>query len=416
MRLLHTEALFVEDFTGRKPPEYAILSHRWGSDEVSLQELRCFTESDKFRRETLAAVFDVDISRQNSKKFGKGWEKINRACSFVLDHGFNWIWIDTCCINKESSAELSEAINSMFTWYQGAAKCYVYLSDVTFKGGKGFEQSEWFSRGWTLQELLAPPDILFLDADFIVIGSKKSLAANIEAVTGISASIVRGQSSMYDESIATRMSWAARRSTTRSEDIAYSLLGIFNINMALLYGEGAGAFRRLQEEIIRNSDDETIFAHTHDRHGTPSALAYHPREFLRHKKVIRGLPPRFANTSTNPSSYVITNKGVQMAPAFVELSPGEYERAIMLNCHFEGQDYPMIIPIAVNIAINHMAGKAVISSTNVWRIMMNSSSDDAIEKAKTLMDQAFAPGRNRPKSLFARKTIYLWSGHLNAGE
>lgn len=126
----------------------------------------------------------------------------------------------------------------------------------------------------------------------------------------------------FDESIATRMSWAAKRVTTRTEDLAYCLLGIFNINMPLLYGEGMKAFRRLQEEIIRCSDDETIFVHTHALHTAPQVLAHHPRNFLQQSKVIPGLPERFLNTAIGSRSYTMTNKGVQMKVPFVRIEEG----------------------------------------------------------------------------------------------
>lgn len=412
MRLLHTEALFLEDFTGRKTPEYAILSHRWGSDEVSFHELRCFTERDKLRQQTLAAVFDVDLSRQNGKMRGKGWDKIKRSCFFALNHGLDWIWIDTCCINKESSAELSEAINSMFKWYEGAAECYAFLPDVSLENGvmKEFGHSEWFSRGWTLQELLAPRHIIFLDADFNVLGSKKSLAVEIEAATGICTSIVTSHTSVYDESVATRMSWAAHRTTARSEDIAYCLLGIFNISMPLLYGEGFTAFKRLQEEIIRSSDDETIFAHTHASHNSPSALAHHPRNFLRHRKVIRGLPVRFLDSAVGISSYTVTNKGVQMRPPFIPLSIDSFERAILLNCHFEGDDYPVIVPIASIGTGEPFSHDAVRARSGVWRIRIHSDFREHIHKTKVLIDHALrysAPNRRLVKKPFECETIYL---------
>ena len=410
MRLLHTEDLHVEDFSGRKVPEYAILSHRWGDDEVSFQDLRCFTEPDEQRRHVLQLVFKVD----SSKLFGKGFDKIKRFCTFAANQGYTWVWIDTCCINRESSAELSEAINSMFKWYKSAAICYAYLSDVSFENDMmhEFGRSSWFNRGWTLQELLAPREVLFLDSDFNVIGTKDALASSIEPCTGISTKIITGQISLFDESVATRLSWAAHRISTRSEDTAYCLLGIFNINMPLLYGEGFAAFRRLQEEIIRSSDDETIFAHSHSGHSSPSALAHHPRNFLQHKKVVKGPPPRFHDSSIGKSSYAVTNKGVQMCPPFIPLSLDSSERAILLNCHFEGSEYPVIVPIAPSTAESNFEPTSMGARTGVWRIRVHSDLKEQIEKAKILIDHAFrysysTSGRVLVKEPFESETMYL---------
>lgn len=277
MRLLHTRDLYVEDFTGRVAPTYAILSHRWGKDEVSFAEIRCLMEPDKTRRDILQLLLNVPDSKQH----GQGLTKIKCSCAVAHEGGFSWIWIDTCCIDKDSSAELSEAINSMYKWYQQAAVCYAYLSDVDvssngeaiyMQDSTAFRDSRWFTRGWTLQELLAPRSIIFFDIGWRIIGLKEDLLNDLSGTTGISIDCLNGRRSIYDESIATRMSWVAKRSTTRKEDIAYCLLGIFDINMPLLYGEGLGAFQRLQAEIIRNSDDETVFAHSHALHTSPKAL------------------------------------------------------------------------------------------------------------------------------------------------
>ncbi|KAK0730325.1 heterokaryon incompatibility protein-domain-containing protein [Lasiosphaeris hirsuta] len=170
-----------------------------------------------------------------------------RSFTQALTNRLEYVWIDTICINKSSSAELSEAINSMFAWYQQAKLCYAYLSDVSSdcntttdalsKPDSDFCQSKWFTRGWTLQELLAP-----------------------STVRQTRIHVLRRQASPGSLSIAARMTWAANRQTTRKEDMAYCLMGIFDVKMTMLYGEGDRAFTRLQEEIIRTSDNESIFA------------------------------------------------------------------------------------------------------------------------------------------------------------
>ena len=244
MRLLHTSSLELKEFYGSIPP-YAILSHTWESEEVSYQDL-----PQEYAREK------------------KGYLKIRSCCDQAANDGFEYVWIDTCCIDKSSSAELSEAINSMFLWYQNATVCYAFLADVpehdnlTSKGS-AFGKSKWFTRGWTLQELLAPSDLVFFDQSWTDIGTKTSLRNEISEITHIDPETLLGED-FTRCSIATRMSWASHRITTREEDIEYCLLGLFGVNMPTLYGEGKAAFTRLQHNIIQLSTDHTIFAVGHN--------------------------------------------------------------------------------------------------------------------------------------------------------
>ncbi|KAF5332998.1 hypothetical protein D9758_015194 [Tetrapyrgos nigripes] len=246
MRLLNTHDLRLKSFDGDMPP-YAILSHTWGKDEVTFQEMM------------------MENRESAATKRKAGWKKIFGACRYARKYDFEWIWIDTCCINKESSAELSEAINSMYAYYEDAQVCYVYLGEAVCSedirdAGSGFRRCKWFTRGWTLQELLAPSYVVFLDQDWEMIGTRYSLADVISSITSIPVSIFRDGD--FDKfSVAQKMSWAALRQTTRPEDMAYCLLGIFRVSMSPIYGEGgARAFMRLQQEIINISDDRSIFA------------------------------------------------------------------------------------------------------------------------------------------------------------
>ncbi len=188
------------------------------------------------------------------------------------ESGLDWIWIDTCCIDKSSSTELTEAINSMYAWYEAAEVCFAYLRDVVdgedpLSEDSSFTRSRWFTRGWTLQELIAPRQVEFYSAGWARIGSKWEYAATIERVTGIHRTVLKepyfsGQARRQRQwSVAQRMSWAAGRRTTRPEDLAYSLMGLFNVHMPLLYGEGAqNAFVRLQGEIAKLTNDQSLFA------------------------------------------------------------------------------------------------------------------------------------------------------------
>ena len=191
--------------------------------------------------------------------------KIREACAVARSNGYRYIWIDSCCIDKSSSSELSEAINSMYEWYGRADVCYAYLADVPpgadHQGeGSAFRKSRWFTRGWTLQELIAPRRVEFLSKDWAPIGSKHVLVRLVESVTRINSDALLHLESLDKFSVAQRLSWAANRETTRREDRAYSLLGIFDIHMPTLYGEGDRAFRRLQELIMQRVPDQSLFA------------------------------------------------------------------------------------------------------------------------------------------------------------
>ncbi|EIW51956.1 HET-domain-containing protein, partial [Trametes versicolor FP-101664 SS1] len=175
------------------------------------------------------------------------------------------VWSDACCIDKSSSAELSEAINSMYEWYRLAHVCYVYLEDVPdgdipSDHTSRFRDSKWHKRGWTLQELIAPERIEFLTRTWRFLGTKIGLASTLEEITGVDFDILTGRATVDSANVARRMSWAAERETSRIEDQAYSLMGIFGVHMSPIYGEGDNAFLRLQEEIIRTIPDHSMFA------------------------------------------------------------------------------------------------------------------------------------------------------------
>ena len=232
------------------PKGYAILSHVWGEDEQTFQDIqalraRCAESGDSPR--DLAST------------------KIRNFCVLAERDGYNWGWVDTCCIDKTSSSELTEAINSMYRYYTLAEVCYAYLKDVptddaTDGNYSAFRKSVWHRRGWTLQELIAPRLVVLLSQTWEVIGAKADLALLLEEVTNVPTDVLRLEASPSDYCIAARMAWAAKRETTRPEDEAYCLMGIFGIFMPALYGEGRNAFRRLQEEIMKTSEDSSIFA------------------------------------------------------------------------------------------------------------------------------------------------------------
>jgi hypothetical protein len=239
---LESGHLALRVFSGTDIPAYAILSHRWTDDEVLFKDIENDTSIDR-----------------------AGYPKLRGAIRQAREDGFAYLWDDTCCIDKSSSAELSEAINSMWVWYRDAAVCYAYLCDVSSTSeDANFEpqvrSSGWFTRGWTLQELIAPKSVNFYNETWSFIGTRQTLHQIISETTGIDTDHLNHARPLSTASIAKRMSWAAHRQTTRLEDILYCLMGLFSVNMAMLYGEGSRAFQRLQEEILRISDDESIFA------------------------------------------------------------------------------------------------------------------------------------------------------------
>ncbi|KAH8646407.1 heterokaryon incompatibility protein-domain-containing protein [Tricladium varicosporioides] len=318
MRLLHTTTLKIEQFlesgnpsslahfegsvSGVAIPKYAILSHTWGDEEVSFQDMQG----------------ERELIRQKA-----GYRKLRDSCAQSLKNGYDYIWIDTCCIDKSSSAELSESINSMYRWYKKATICYVYLEDAN--GDVPFQINNnnkalprWYSRGWTLQELIAPGNVRFYNKSWKFLGTKLEHMTAISNATGIDLYALGG-GDLTKLTIARRMSWVANRKTTRSEDIAYCLLGIFDINMPLLYGEGENAFIRLQQEIMNVSGDQSIFAwrdddsmeyyredygERYERHGL---LASSPTYFR-----TSGVVAQFQSQRSGRSISMSTNQGLKV--------------------------------------------------------------------------------------------------------
>ncbi|KAI1329061.1 HET-domain-containing protein [Xylariaceae sp. FL0255] len=309
MRLLDVILLTLHEFFEPNIPSYAILSHTWGTDEI---------------------LFDDIVHRLGHKK-EEAFSKVRKACELAQSNGYQYIWIDTCCINKSSSAELTEAINSMYRWYKDSDVCYVFINDVAMLDSTGevvmderlqdkqypalpaqLRSSRWFTRGWTLQELLAPNKVEFYCSRWSYIGNKKdkSLCLMISEITAIDEGVLKGEGpDIHDVSIARRMYWASKRQTTRVEDLAYCLLGIFDINMPLIYGEGQKAFRRLQEEVLKISDDQSIFAwHNYAVKGSAvDVLAPSPAQFMDSGSISLHNPLRWNRKATS-----ITNQGIAL--------------------------------------------------------------------------------------------------------
>ncbi|OIW33093.1 HET-domain-containing protein [Coniochaeta ligniaria NRRL 30616] len=312
MWLLDTTTLDLCEFIGENVPRYAILSHVWGSEEVSFADMK-------------------KAKHREAAKKKLGFRKLEGCCAQASSDGYLWAWVDSCCIDKRSSAELSEAINSMFDWYAKSGRCYVYLADVASASSvaQDFKSSRWFTRGWTLQELLAPTDIVFFAQDWVAIGQTKrhvlfglstvrvngqivrlpDVTNEVSAITNIPVWCMEQSETFICglASVAHRMYWASHRETTRPEDRVYSLMGLFNISMPILYGEGLKkAFARLQREIMSKSDDQSIFAWYRSGTASDGLLAESPDDFRNSGLVIRDNVPHLR------SPFSTTNIGLQI--------------------------------------------------------------------------------------------------------
>ena len=311
----------VFDFRDDEATKYAILSHRWiGDTEVNHDEMADLALMEKRERDEI---------RKRA-----GYKKILDTCRQAKKDGYEWVWVDTCCIDKRSSAELSEAINSMYRWYANAKVCYAYLHDVdgsSFptkrdddKHPKSNGWPEWFSRGWTLQEMIAPSNLQFFNKNWQHIGDKKTLAHNLSAITGVPWYILEDGLNRNCPCVAQIISWAANRTTTRVEDRAYSLMGLLDVNMPMLYGEGRKAFHRLQLEIIRSSDDQSIFAWGHASNVRIGSILADDPSFFRDCSDIRLMnrdnfiaesKKRFhelGSMDVDDGVFLVTNHGIQI--------------------------------------------------------------------------------------------------------
>ncbi|KAF2834451.1 kinesin light chain 3 [Patellaria atrata CBS 101060] len=277
MRLLHfnySRRLILTDFGRKSIPPYAILSHRWRDDEVLFEDLGSDTYKEK-----------------------GGFQKIEFCAKQAAQDQLQYFWIDTCCIDKWNLRERSKAINSMFHWYRNATKCYVYLSDVSVSTTTeilqrstweaSFRKSEWFTRGWTLQELIAPVSVEFFSSEGRRIGDKISLKQLVYDITSVPLKVLSGNP-LDEFTISERMGWAKNRETTEEEDNIYCLLGILDIRMPTSYGEGKEkALRRLQMEVEAATSAPSIIPFSRNDHfvGRESQLAELEAKLLRDKQT-----------------------------------------------------------------------------------------------------------------------------------
>ncbi|KAK3658799.1 hypothetical protein LTR56_001670 [Elasticomyces elasticus] len=266
LRYIHTTEMTLGEAPLNAP--YAILSHRW----------------ERWENEEVT-FWDFQRGKESRYTQSRGWSKIVRACQQAFKDGLRHLWVDTCCIDKRSATELNEAINSMFDYYRGAAVCYVYMTDVTMETSTGanfpsaFSESRWYTRGWTLPELLAPRSVHFYDRNWTFIGTLSQLVDIVSRATGIPGSVLRHETALQDCSVAQRLSWAADRQTTLIEDLSYALIGIFDVQVPLIYGERDHAFQRLQKELLISGDMSVLAWGQSGEIQPPSLLATSPADF-----------------------------------------------------------------------------------------------------------------------------------------
>ncbi|CAO1597001.1 hypothetical protein XANCAGTX0491_000831 [Xanthoria calcicola] len=332
IRLLHAESLTLQQFKDDDCPPYVILSHRWAEDP-----------SDEVVYDDMANFHELYHSRLWKK--ARSAAKIVGACQKVLEEEIHYLWVDTVCIKQDNPMELSTAINSMYRLYSNAEVCLAYLSDYPSAEVQTLCQSDWFNRGWTLQELVAPEVVKFFDKDWGSIGERRQLAEELWHQTRIAKAFLVANLSVESASISERMSWMAGRKTSVPEDTAYCLLGIFGVNMPLLYGEGKErAFLRLQEEIMRYSDDHSLFVwKTEEQHPTGSTVSFYTGLLASSPDCFRstGNYSRY-NVPDDNRPYQMTNKGIAIDLRVLDGSSYDaYPRGTfigILNCYSNGPD------------------------------------------------------------------------------
>lgn len=309
MWLIDTTSLVLKlvDVESLEDHRYVILSHTWEDGEVSFQEI-------------------VDLDQARNKP---GFSKIDQTCRLARERGIKYAWVDTCCIDKSSSAELTEAINSMYRWYQNSEICFVYLSDFPVVTEKNIlsdylPRCRWFTRGWTLQELIAPLNIQFYDRGWNLRGNKVSLQQPLCQIKGVDTEILEDSDLLPTMSVAKRMSWAAKRHTSRVEDMSYCLFGLFDIHLPLIYGEGRKAFIRLQEAIASENNDLSLFAWTSlpGDNVLRGILANSLSEFRECGSIERNTDPTISR-----DEFSFTNKGFHIG-THLTYCEGEYQMSL----------------------------------------------------------------------------------------
>ncbi|KAI0666779.1 HET-domain-containing protein [Trametes maxima] len=437
MWLLDTEDGSFHHVDRPREHRYAILSHVWQpSGEQSFQDLlalriRATKKQTKLKRFLTAfhpLAPDCALTTASAK--------IRKCCELARRHGYRRVWIDSCCIDKTSSTELSEAINSMYEWYAAADICFAFLEDVSddhdprLKDSK-FRRSRWFTRGWTLQELIAPAVVVFVSKEWRLLGTKASLAGLVEEMTGIDRAVLMHEKSLDAISVARRMSWASKRQTTRLEDKAYSLMGIFGVNMPTIYGEGGNAFIRLQEEILKQVPDQSIFVwgpviyddavlyRNLDSQSVSddgrywqsrNLFAWSPDAFVNSGSISSLAPEAFQKRTGIPfvlSEYTVTSYGIRSRLPLIPIrhSPEKTTYLAVLGCEDrEGRIVALLLYPRVETAgrffVGHYIGRPQVPPNSFFRAVSLSASRltellEAVEVTDVCIPYRISPTAHR---------------------
>lgn len=375
MRLINAKTHRLEEIRDVHVPPYAILSHRWEDEEILTEDIHSGTASQK-----------------------RGYAKLSACCEEAQRHNLDYVWIDTCSINRANSSEVTQSMNSMFKWYSKAAVCFAYLADVGSENSS-FEKSEWFNRGWTLQELIAPSNLRFYNSNWDFIGTKSDLESTISEITGIDPAVLAG-ASPESCSVAQRMSWAAKRATTLVEDRAYSLIGMFDVNLPIIYGEGEKAFIRLQEEIIKHSDDHSIFAWSSNFPGERCGLLAPSLScFERCRDVVRCKP-------IYPSeAFSVTNRGLSIVLPSVPWAMNTF--LSILDCRLKESPEHVIGILLERLSADGQYARTQVDGMKIQNIHQKTLNDLSPTRRHAFIRQSIIDPPIRQKYAFWLRTLEI---------
>lgn len=309
MNLLNTTTFDIEEQLEEFAPPYAMLSHCWQATE-DITTYKDYLEARKAA--TIGCKRMAKFCGRAVQPETPGYARVVRFCKLARQLGFDWAWLEDPCVNKFNGTDVEVAINSVYRYYRNAGVCIAQLQDVVSTDSNWVHNSRWFDECWTLPALVASSnDVRFYDRDWNLISTKKEdvCIAAIEKRTGIPGRVLLDPEIIPRINVARRMAWASKRTTTRLEDVAYSLIGLFGVKMAPQYGEGRAAFERLQRAIIRKERDETIFAWTGGSRKYTGLLARSPADFADCGDVIQLLPLRYCSSVriTNDNAIMCAN-------------------------------------------------------------------------------------------------------------
>lgn len=304
MRFLHTKTFVLHDFTG-PPSSYAVFFHAHGSDDIGFE----------------------DFSKPQMLLCKDGFHRLWQACSRARNHGSEWLWSDAVCIDRGSSTALTEAFNSLARIYQHCIFSIIYLEDLPCSDcvGGGLEKRlakcAWLRNVWVLPQLIFPKHSFIYDRDWAEIGTKASLARQLSLVTSIEQSVLINPAALGEYSVAKRMSWASHLEASRPEDRSFALLGILGVHMPIVYGEGQKAFIRLQEEILRDTNDYSLFA-------------WRPEVPQEYRGLFAYSPAEFQHFDKGPNGPFRIKGEVQPISA-----------GIIIHAHFHKVDHDIVLPL-----------------------------------------------------------------------